>query len=72
MSTRSNTPPLGIGLLLLAGVAVVAGLMSSQLLGYLSDSSIGQGGPAWWVPLLSIGMPALAILAIVAFLWLIK
>jgi len=72
MSTRNNTPPLGIGLLLLAGVAVVAGLMASNLLGYLSDSSIGQSGPAWWEPLLGVGMPGVAILAIIAFLWLSK
>lgn len=72
MSTRDSSPPLGIGLLLLAGVAVVAGLMSSQLLGHLSDSSIGQGGPAWWEPLLGVGMPALAIVSILIYLWLIK
>lgn len=72
MSTRQSTPPLGIGLLLLASVAVVAGLMSSQLLGYLSGSTIGQGGPTWWVPLLSVGMPAVALLGIIAFLWVSK
>lgn len=71
MSTRNNTPPAGIGLLLLAGVAVVAGIMASELLGYLSASSIGQAGPSYWEPLLAVGMPALAILSIVGYLWVI-
>lgn len=70
MSTRNSTPPLGIGLLLLAGVAVVAGLIAALLLGQLESTPAAPDGLGWWKTLLAYGMPALTLTAIAVYLYL--
>ena len=69
MSTRSNTP-VGIALLVFGGVAVVAGWIASSLLGYLEATAVGSEQLGWWVPLLSIGLPVLALMGIALYLYL--
>lgn len=69
MSTRNNTPPLGIGLLILAGVAVVAGLIAALLLGHLETTPAAPDGLGYLKTVLGYGMPALALLSIAVYLW---
>jgi hypothetical protein len=63
---------LGIGLLVLAGVAVVAGLIAAALLGHLETTAAAPDGLSWWKTVLGYGMPTVALLSIAVYLWLSK
>jgi len=70
MMSRNNSIPVPIELLVFLGVAVGAGVIASELLGYLSNTTAAPDGLGWWVPLLSIGMPVLAIVAVIIWIYL--
>jgi len=69
MSTRDNTPPVGIGLILLAAVAIVLGYMSYALMSYLQSTSMGTQAPDYWILVLGFGMPVTALLGIAAYIY---
>jgi len=69
MSTRNSTP-VGLSLLVVAGGAIGAGVIASELLGYLSTTAAGPEQAGWWVPLLSWGMPLLVLVGIAIWVYL--
>jgi len=68
MSTQDNTP-VGIGLILLAAVAIVLGYMSYALLSYLQSTSMGTQSPDYWILVLAFGMPVTAISGIIIYIY---
>lgn len=69
MSTRNSTP-VGLSLVVVVGGAIGAGVIASELLGYLSTTAAGPEQAGWWVPFLSIGMPALVLMGVLIWMYL--
>jgi hypothetical protein len=69
MSTRDNTPPVGIGLILLGAVSVVVGYMAYALLSYLQSTNMGTQAPDYWILVLGFGMPVTALLGIGIYIY---
>ncbi|MDS0284761.1 hypothetical protein [Haloarcula onubensis] len=68
MSTAAETP-VAVQLTVLVGVSIGAALIAHNLLGYLSTTSAGPNALAWWVPLLSFGMPLLVVAGVLVWLY---
>lgn len=75
MSTRTgDSPPLGIALILLAGVSVVGGLIAHRLLRPASPAravDVGATGDAYFY-VLAFGMPVLVLVGIAVYLYLLS
>jgi hypothetical protein len=68
MSTRNSTP-VGLSLVVVIGGAIGAGVIASELLGYLSTTAAGPEQAGWCVPLLSVGMPLLVLVCVALWVW---
>lgn len=68
--TRNNNPPVGLGLLVFGGVALVTGLIAQKLLGPNSPARIVESSMMdTYALILGVVMPVLAVLSILLYLW---